>query len=97
MALQRAATLTLCFDRKSSLFCFSERKIVNQLEVSGIAVLTPPDSVSGNNAAAGRNYHFVASVLGSLKYGPCNPHTGPLAIQRVTCDGRHDSVLVCAH
>lgn len=28
-------------------------------------------------------YHFVASVLGSLKHSPCNPHTGRLAILRV--------------
>jgi hypothetical protein len=56
-------------------------------------MLAPPDSVSGNNAAAGRNYHFVASVLGNLKHGPRNLHAGRLAILRVTCNGHHDSVL----
>jgi hypothetical protein len=56
-------------------------------------VFAPPESVSDYNAATGRNYHFIASVLGSLKHGPRNPHTRRLAIVRFTHDARHSSVL----
>jgi hypothetical protein len=86
MALQRATTLTLCFEQKASPFCFSDRKTVNQLYVGRIAVFAPPNAVSGYDAATGGNYHFVASVLGSLKHGPRNSHTRRFASMQLAFD-----------